>query len=163
MWTTDCAAIASRLQWRYLDYVSNIITGTDVTKPQHIQNRLARLVTKLPPFTRSVPLFCSLHWLSVRFRIFFKISLLTYRRLHVKQPVYLHSMFAASLPSCSLRSNKGISLLVPRVKTNTGLTAFRYCALSLWNNLPLSVCSANSVATFKKHLKTHPVDLVFSP
>ena len=40
--------------------------------------------------------------------------------LSEKQLVYLHSMLAASLPSCSLRSNKGINLSVPRVKTNTG-------------------------------------------
>ena len=39
----------------------------------------------------------------------FKISLLTYNSLHKKQPAYLHTILAASLPSCSLRSNKGIS------------------------------------------------------
>ena len=53
-----------------------------------------------------------------------------------------------------IRSNKGISLSVPRVKTNTGARAFHTCALPLWNNLLLSVHSAISVATFIKHLKT---------
>ena len=52
----------------------------------------------------------SLHWLSVKFRIVFKISLLTYYSLFRKQPVYLHSMLAPSLPSHSVRSNKGTSL-----------------------------------------------------
>ena len=97
------------------------------------------------------------------FRILFKINLLTYKTLREKQPVYLHSMLAASIPSRSLRSNNDNSLSVPRVKTNTGARAFHSCAPSLWNNLPLSVCSASSVATFKKYLKTHLFDLAFPP
>ena len=88
------------------------IADMDVTKLQRVQIRLARIVTKSPPFTRSVPLLRSLHWLPVKFRILFKISLLTYKTIHEKQPVYLHSMLAASLPSHSLRSNKGICLFL---------------------------------------------------
>ena len=42
---------------------------------------MAHLVTKFPPFTRSLPLFRSLHWLPVRFRILFRINLLTYKTL----------------------------------------------------------------------------------
>ena len=50
---------------------------------------------------------------------------------------------------------------VSRVKTNTGARAFHSCAPALWNYLPLYVHSAISVATFKKHLKTHLFDLAF--
>ena len=64
-----------------------------------IQNRLVHVVTKSPPVTRSIPSLRSLHWLPVRFSILPKISLLTYKTLHEKQPVYLHSMPAPSLPS----------------------------------------------------------------
>ena len=49
--------------------------------------------------TRSVPLLRSLHWPPVKVRILFKISLLTYKTLHEKQPVYLYFMLAPSLPS----------------------------------------------------------------
>ena len=59
--------------------------------------------------------------------------------LRGKQPVYLHSMLAASIPSRSLRSINDHILSVHRVKTNTGARAFHSCAPSLWNNLPLSV------------------------
>ena len=91
-----------------------------------VQNQLARLVTKSPPFTRSIPLLRSLHWLPVRFRILFKINLLTYKTLREKQPVYLHFMLAESIPSRSLRSNNDNSLSVPRVETNTGARAFLF-------------------------------------
>ena len=139
------------------------IADTDVTKLQRVQNRLACIVTKSPPFTRSLPLLRSHHWSPVRFRILFKIKLLTYKTLREKQPVYLHSMLAASLPSHLLRSNRGISMSVPRVKTNSGARAFHCCAPSLWNSLLLSVRSAISVAAFKKHLKTYLFDLTFPP
>ena len=55
---------------------------------KRVQNRLVRLVTKSLPFTHSVPLLRSRHWLPVRFQINF----LTYKSLHEKQAVYLHSM-----------------------------------------------------------------------
>ena len=71
-------------------------------------------------FTRSLPLLRSLHWLPVWFRILFKINLLTYKILHEKQTVYLHSLLATSLPSRSLRSNNDNSLSFLRVKTSTG-------------------------------------------
>ena len=102
---------------------------TDLTKLQRVLNRLARVVTKSPPFTRSVPLLRSLHWLPVKYRVHFKICLLTYKVLHDKQPVYLRSLIAISLPSRSLRSNRGITLSIPRIKTNIGARAFSSCAL----------------------------------
>ena len=150
--------LATALVSSSLDYCNSHLYGfadIDLTRLQLVQNQLASLVTKSPPFTRSIPLLRSLHWLPVKFRILFKINLLTYKTLREKQLVYLHSMLAASIPSRSQRANNDNSLSVPRVKTNTGARAFHSCAPSLWNNLPLSVHSATSIATFKKHLKTH--------
>ena len=137
--------LANALVSSRLDYCNSILSGiakTDLTKLQRVLNCLARVVTKSPPFTRSVPLLRSLHWLPVKYRVHFKICLLTYKALHEEQPVYLSSLIAISLPSRSLRSNRGITLSIPRIKTNTGARAFSSCAPSLWNNLPLYVLSA---------------------
>ena len=158
--------LATALMSSRLEYCNSLLYGIadiDLTRLQRLQNQLARVVTKSPPFTHSNPLFRSLHWLPVRFRILFKINLLTYKTLREKQPVYLHSMLAALIPSRSLRSNNDNSLSVPRVKTNTDARAFHCCAPSLWNNLPLSIHSAHSVTTFKKYVKTHLFDLASGP
>ena len=128
-----------------------------------VQNQLARLVTKSPPFTRSLLLLRSLHWLPVRFRMLLKINLLIYKTLHEKQPVYLHSMLAASLPSVHWDQTTIIVCQSLGSRPNTGARALHSCAPSLWNNLPRSVRSAISVATFKKYLKTHLFDLAFPP
>ena len=116
------ALVSSRL-----DYCNSLLYGIadiDLTRLQRVQNQLAPLVTNSPPFTRSIPLLRSLHWLPVRFRILFKMNLLTYITLREKQPVYLHSMLAASIPCRSLRSNNDNSLSVPRVKTKLVLELF---------------------------------------
>ena len=142
--------LANALASSLLDYCNSFSYGnadTILTQLQCIQNRVTRVVTMSPPF----PLLHSLHWLPIKFRILFTISLLTYKTLHGKQPVYLHSILVPPPSSCSLRSSNGISLLVPMVKI--GARAFHSCAPSLWNNLPLSVRSATSVPTFKKYLK----------
>ena len=158
--------LANALVSSRFDYSNSLLYGiaeTDLTKLQRVLNRLARVVTKSPPFTHSVPPLRSLHWLPVKYRVHFKICLVTYKALHEDQPVYLRSLIAISLPSRSLRPNRGITLSTPRIKTNTGARAFSSCAPSLWNNLPLSVRSATSVATFRRRLKTYLFDLAFPP
>ena len=134
--------LANALVSSRFDYCNSLLSGiaeTDLTKLHRVLKCLARVVTKSPPFTRSVPMLRSLHWLPVKYSIHFKIYLLTYKALHEEQPVYLRSLIAISLPSRSLRSNRGITLSIPRIKTNTGARAFSSCAPSLWDNLPLSV------------------------
>ena len=154
--------LANALVSSRFDYCNSLLSGiaeTDLTKLHRVLNRLARVVTKSPSFTRSVPLLRSLHWLPVKYTVHFKICLLTYKALHEEQPVYPRSLIAISLPSRSLRSNRGITLLVPRIRTNTGTRAFSSCAPSLWNNLPLPVRSA----TFRRRLETYLFDLAFTP
>ena len=94
--------LATALVSSRLDYCNSLFYGIadiDLTRIQRVQNQLTRLVTKSPPFTRNIPLLRSLHWLPVRFRIFFKINLMTCKTLREIQPVYLHSMLAASIPA----------------------------------------------------------------
>ena len=60
--------LATALVSSCLDYCNSLLYGIadfDLTRLRRVQNRLARLVTKSPPFTRSVSLLCSLHWLPV--------------------------------------------------------------------------------------------------
>ena len=142
--------LATALVSSCLDYCNSPLYGiADIylTWLQRVQTWLARLVTKSPPYTRILPL---LRWLPVRFRILFKIKLLTCKTLREKQPVYFHSMLAASLPSCSWRSNNDNSLSVPRVKTNTGARAFHPCA-SLEH--PPAVCPFSH---FRNNSRTWP-------
>ena len=101
-----CGIFAIILIWMVQNKIQQLwfpVVDTDLTKLQHIQDRLARLGRKSPPFVGSVPLVRSLHWLPVRFRILFKISLLTYKTLHEKQPVYLHACPITPIPCTEIK------------------------------------------------------------
>ena len=92
--------LANALMSSCLDYCNSLFSGiavTDLTKLQRILSRLACVVTKSLPFTRSAPLLRSLHWLPVKYRVHFKICFLTYKALHEEQPVYLCSLIATFL------------------------------------------------------------------
>ena len=58
-------------------------------------------------------------------------------------------MLAAPLPSHSVRSNKGISLSLPRVKTNTGARAFHSCGLLFETT---SVCPLSHFSCFPQEI-----------
>ena len=143
--------LANALVSSHLDHCNSVLSGIaeiDLTKLQCILNRLACVVTKSPPFTCSVPLLRSLYWLPVKYRVHFKICLLTYKALPEEQPVYLRSLIVTSLPSRSLRSNRGITLSVPRIRTNTGARAFSSCP-------PFSLEQPSTICLFS-HLGCYP-------
>ena len=74
--------IATALVSSKLDYCNGLlynVTNRELNRFQGVQNCLARVVTRSPRFSRTTPLLKSLHWLSVCFRIRFKICLVTYK------------------------------------------------------------------------------------
>ena len=68
--TIAVAIVGSRL-----DYCNSLLAGTSVsnlTRLQHVQNALARVVAQKPRFCHITPVLSDLHWLPVRHRITFK-------------------------------------------------------------------------------------------
>ena len=142
----------------YLDYCNSLLSGiaqTDLPQLQRILNHLACVVTKSPPFTHSVPLLRSPHWLPVKYSPFQDLL----ADVQVSSwgttclPLLLDCLFSSII---ILRSNTGITLSVPRTRTNTGARAFSSCGPSLWSNLPLSVHSATFRRSLKRTFSTWP-------
>ena len=69
---------------------------------------------------------------SSKLRVDFMLCLMTYKT-HEKQPFYLHFKLFTFLLSSLPRLSRGITLLVPRVKTNTGAMAVYACVPSRLN------------------------------
>ena len=88
----ETAPVSSRLD--YCNSLLHTIAIKDITKLQRVQNFLARVVTRFPRFSRSVPLLKSLHWLPVRYRIIFKICTVPVKPF---QPNNLHIYIPCSL------------------------------------------------------------------
>ncbi len=69
---------------------------------------------------------------------------------------YLNSLVQTYTPSRSLRSASERRLVVPSQRRTKSLSrTFSWTVPSWWNDLPISIRTAESLAIFKKHLKTH--------
>eukprot|EP00920_Eleutheroschizon_duboscqi_P042924 GHVT01102223.1.p1 GENE.GHVT01102223.1~~GHVT01102223.1.p1 ORF type:complete len:111 (-),score=3.10 GHVT01102223.1:188-520(-) len=80
------------------------------------------------------PLFVKLHWLHVKWRIMYKVCLLTYRVLHNMGPVYISELVSPYQPQRSIRSESKLMLsVVPTNFVKYGDRAFCIVAPQLWN------------------------------
>ncbi len=140
-----------------LDYCNALLAGlpTCTIKPlQLIQNVAARVVFNEPEKAHVTPLFIRLHWLPIAARIKFKVLMFAYKTTTGAAPIYLNLLVQTYVPSRSLRSASERRLVVPSQRGTKSLSrTFSWTVPSWWNDLPISIRTAESLAIFKKHLK----------
>ncbi|KAL6458614.1 hypothetical protein MHYP_G00320860 [Metynnis hypsauchen] len=148
-----------------LDYCNALLSGcssSNLNKLQLVLNAAARVLTKTRTFDHISPVLSALHWLPVKFRIDYKILLLTYKALHGLAPEYLRDLISYYEPPRLLRSQGAGFLVVPKIqRSSAGGRAFSYKAPQLWNNLPDNVRDSDTVSIFKSRLKTYLFSLAF--
>jgi len=107
-----------------------------------------------------------LHWLTVSWRIDFKLAVLVYKCLHGLAPSYLADELhhpAESEFRRRLRSASSHELSVSRTRLSTyGDRVFPVAAFRIWNSLPQHVTSASSLPVFSTRLKTYFFELCYS-
>ena len=142
-----------------LDYCNALLFGisdSSIKKLQYIQNCAARVLKRVRKSQHITPVLHNLHWLPVRFRIEYKICLLTYQCVHGSAPVYLRELITERRLGRQLRSSNTYTLQVPVSNLRTmGDRAFQVAAPQLWNALPIHLRAPQTVEAFKKQLKTH--------
>ena len=111
------------------------------------------------------PVLIELHWLPVKYRIIFKIILLTYKSLNGCAPSYISELISLKQKGrYNLRSCSECLLTVPNdiMKKTMGERAFAAAAPSVWNKLPIFLRNQPmSLNSFKKSLKTYLFKLAF--
>ena len=151
-----------------LDYCNGLLYGlpnTELIKLQRVQNAAARLVTSTRKYDHITPILRELHWLPVKFRIHFKLLLLTFKALHGMAPKYMVNLLVVKVEgNYLLRSNDSIMLEFPKGKLlrSFGDRSFTVAAPKLWNELPKEIRDISSISVFKTCLKTHLFKLAFS-
>ncbi|KAI2648116.1 RNA-directed DNA polymerase from mobile element jockey [Labeo rohita] len=156
---SDAEKLVHAFMTSRLDYCNALLGGcpaSSINKLQIVQNAAARVLTRSRKYDHITPILKSLHWLPIRFRISYKIALLTYKALNGLAPAYLTSLLPRYNPSRSLRSQNSGLLVVPRIaKSTKGGRAFSHLAPKLWNSLPDNVRGSDTLSLFKSRLKTH--------
>ncbi len=138
-----------------LDYCNALLAGLPHVLSL-IQNAAARVVFNEPKKAHVTPLFIRLHWLPIAARIKFKVLIFAYKTTTGAAPIYLNFLVQTYAPSRSLRSASERRLVVPSQRGTKSLSrTFSWTVPSWWNDLPISIRTAESLAIFKKHLKTH--------
>ena len=109
--------------YRLLQQIIIWVIGMSATiqKLQRVQNSAARLVFEESKFCYITALLKSLHWFPVKYRIDFKVLLLTFKAIHGFAPPYISELISVKDANgrYSLRSNNGILLNYPTCKSFT--------------------------------------------
>ena len=87
--STTAITLVTALVHSCLDYCNFLYHGlpiTQIKRHQHIQNGLARAVTRTPKHSHISPVLKSLQWLKVEQRIQYKIISVTHNLLHFTEP-----------------------------------------------------------------------------
>ena len=136
----------------YCSPVWDCLSGYLSDKLQKLQNRAARIITKLPLDTKSVHLLSTLNWERLSITRKKQKALMMYKTMNGLTPEYLQRLFAQSYSNYNLRNSEG-KLALPKPRTNHLKCSFSYSDAALWNNLPDSLKNVRSVDQFKRNLK----------
>ena len=166
--TDDAKQIAVAMVSARLDYCNSALYKTsqsNISKLQRLQNSLARVVTGARKRDHIIPILANLHWLPISARIDYKIALITYKSLVLKQPSYLYELLTVLRPTRSLRSSTQVNRLQSnRSRTLFGSRAYCHSAPAVWNDLPHELTNnLLSLPLFKRNLKTFLYRRSFEP
>ena len=147
----------------HIDYCNAVF----YSPPEYLLHKLTKVLYSAVSFIfglccstlrmHMLPYLKSLHFLPVKFRIEFKIALLTHKCRHGYAPTYSKNLINSPSVSerYSLRVNDDNWLLQTVTSLNfaRSQSMFSYASPKVWNSLPLSLRIIKTLYLFKKRLK----------
>ena len=131
-----------------LAYCLPLFGGCDVGEVQALQilqNKAAQVVTRSPPRAKRHPMFDALGWLTVNQLIVYHTLLAVYRVRLTREPEYLAETLC--------RDNIKGHIMIKPTRLSLVQKSFKFRGACAWNELPGSVRSLHSIASFKKAVK----------
>ena len=110
-----------------------------ITLLQKLQNRAARIVTKLSWYTPTRTLLKQCGWLSIRQLIYYHNVLMVYRVRQSKKPQYFHEKFGATFSRETRLSSTASIRENHLIKKDVGLSNFTHKATKMRNDIPESI------------------------
>lgn len=124
-------------------------------KLQTAQNKLMRVVLKLPPCIHLGPAFFrQLNWLPVNKRVRHMKLGLTHKIVQNKGPKYLSNYFNRFSDRHNYATRRGSTdFILPKFSTVMGTNTFLFTAASEWNKLPVALKSLEEEGSFRRATK----------
>ena len=127
-------------------------------KLQTLQNKAARTIAKLRcDEANHCELLTEFGWLSVRNLISLNTAIFVYKGINNWHPEQADSPFQR-LDYVHLYSTRSVSnnnLFIPRGKTNNFQKTMAFAGSKIWNEIPKEIRMAQTLHSFKEHLKKH--------
>ena len=117
-----------------------------------VQNIPAKIILQTPRRSHVQPLLRELHWLPVQHRIKYKVTVLTFKSRSTDIPESSHQ---GSRQWTDTSLVWGPITDKPFTRTDFASRAFRCSAPTVWNSLPETIISADSLSVVKSRLKTY--------
>jgi len=152
-----------------IDYCNGLyynLPAYQIARLQKLQNSCVRFLygKRIKKWSSVRPFLKDAHFLPVKERIQFKISLMVFKSINNIAPDYLqkHISIKGQL-NRSMRNEDDYFLLdtppLPRLqRTHRGISQ---AAPTVWNSLPYEVRTSSDILTFKSKLKTHLFGIAF--
>ena len=102
--------LASSFILSKLDYCNSLFKNLNkcqIEKLQKLQNFAAKTIMKKSLYDHVTPCLVHLHWLPIKYRIDYKIAVLTFKCINGLAPDYLAELIQTYEPSRNLRSSTG--------------------------------------------------------
>ncbi|CAG9126421.1 unnamed protein product [Plutella xylostella] len=142
----------------YADSCYTDLTEEQLNKLERLQNVCIRFIFGLRKYDHVSEFRTKLKWLTIRLRRNTHIlSLLHSILFNPAYPAYLKERFNFRYESHTrtLRSSHNLRLNIPPHSTKFYGDSFTIQAITLWNDLPLHIRKAPSLASFKRMVKDH--------
>ena len=123
----------------------------DCKYSKSVQNAAAMLIRRTGRCEHISPVLQELHWLPVRRRVN-KLATLIFAAAHRR---ISHACKSAAEASRHLRLSGAITCIMPWSRTRLGDRSFDVAGLRLWNKLPASLQSSDSLCQFRRQLETY--------
>ena len=152
-----------------IDYCNICLYGINkgqIYQLQKLMNSAVRLIFNITGerYREHIkPYMKELHFLTIDYRIKYKVTLLAFKCINNIAPAYLQELLVMKQGLQSLRNADDYFLLnLPNIpKTSNGTRRFSYAAPLEWNQLPYDLRTCSQLETFKRNLKTHYFQLCF--
>ncbi|XP_044181518.1 uncharacterized protein LOC122962463 [Acropora millepora] len=138
----------------YIDCCSSVWGECSVTlcdKPQKLQNRAARVITRSSYDVNAKDLLISLRQDNLAKRRKKLKAALMFKILNGLAPDYLQDLFSIRTTKYNVR-NLEMKLNLPKPDTNYLKKSFSCSAASLWNNVPHNLRTIKSLRSFKREV-----------